>query len=156
VSKVELKRRKVDLSELARQAAVSLQATAPERSAHFEIAEGIQADGDPDLLPLVLDNLFGNAWKFSSTREDAVIAFGMVTVDGENIYFVRDNGAGFDMAEAGRIFSPFARLSPKGQKGFGIGLATVERIIQRHGGRVWAEGESGKGATFYFTLTGNS
>jgi len=104
-------------------------------------------------LQVVLDNLLGNAWKHTMARDEAVIEFGSAEIDGNTAYFVRDNGTGFDMSDADKLFIPFQRL-PAGEefKGFGIGLATVERIIHRHGGRVWAEGEPGKGATFYFTL----
>ena len=102
---------------------------------------------------MVLDNLLGNAWKYAGIREDAVIEFGETEVDGKPAFFVRDNGPGFDMADADKLFVPFQRLpGTEVDAGFGIGLATVERIIRRHGGRVWAEGEPGKGATFYFTL----
>jgi signal transduction histidine kinase len=102
---------------------------------------------------VVLTNLLGNAWKYTATREEGIIEFGMSEVDGKTAYFVRDNGTGFDMADADKLFVPFQRLAGAEEfRGFGIGLATVERIIRRHGGKVWAEGVLGKGATFYFTL----
>lgn len=152
--KVGLKGETVDLSELSGLIASGLKATAPERRAIFDITNGLRVQGDSGLLRVGLENLLGNAWKFTESREEALIAFGITDEGGKEVYFVRDNGIGFDMAEAGGIFSPFAKLPSKRHKGFGIGLATVERIIVRHGGRVWAEGEPGKGATFYFTLPG--
>ena len=119
----------------------------------FRIPSGIVAEADPDLLRVVLANLFGNAWKYTSNREEGIIEFGATEINGKRTYFVRDNGIGFDPAEAGKLFAPFQRLE-RGREvgGLGIGLATVARIIQRHGGEVWAEGEPEKGATFYFTL----
>ena len=111
------------------------------------------AEGDPRLLRLALENLIGNAWKFTRLRENAVVEMGQTTRDGRPAYFVRDNGAGFDMAHARRLFAPFERLhAARDFPGTGIGLATVQRIVQRHGGRVWADAQLGVGATFYFTL----
>ena len=108
---------------------------------------------DPRLMKVVLENLLSNAWKFTSKRPAARIEFGATRSDTSTSYFVRDNGAGFDMKYAEQLFMPFQRLpGTHAFKGHGIGLATVERIIRRHGGRVWAGGEPGKGATFYFTL----
>ena len=119
----------------------------------IEIADGILANGDASLLRAVLDNLLSNAWKYTGMKEQAVIEFGVRDVDGVPTYFVRDNGAGFNMEDADKLFTPFERLpETENQRGFGIGLSTVERIIGRHGGRVWAEGIPGKGACFYFTL----
>jgi light-regulated signal transduction histidine kinase (bacteriophytochrome) len=114
---------------------------------------GVQATGDAVLIETVLHNLIGNAWKYSSKREAARIEFGISEEGGRLAYFVRDNGAGFDMAHAGKLFGAFQRLhSPAEFPGTGIGLATVARVIHRHGGEVWAEAEPGKGATFFFTL----
>jgi signal transduction histidine kinase len=110
------------------------------------------AEGDPALLRVVLDNLIGNAWKYAGSREGAVIEFGVTEVDGKPAYFVRDNGPGFDMAFADKLFLPFQRLAGTDVEGHGIGLATVERIVRRHGGRVWAESKPGEGATFFFTF----
>jgi len=111
------------------------------------------AEGDPTLLRAVLDNLLGNAWKFTSKRDDARIEFGRSEQDGQTTFFVRDNGAGFDMEYAGRLFSPFQRLHAASDfAGTGIGLATVQRIISRHGGSIRAEGAVDRGATFYFRL----
>jgi len=153
MGRVEPHREMVDLSMLAREAAKALRLNEPERQVDFSIADGIAANGDASLLRVVLDNLLGNAYKYTVMRERAVIEFGVDDVGGVPTYFVRDNGAGFDMADADKLFTPFQRLAGvEKQKGFGIGLATVERIIQRHGGRVWAEGEPDRGACIYFTL----
>jgi PAS domain S-box-containing protein len=153
VGQVEPRREVVDLSMLAHEVAKSLELTEPERQCDFQIVDGIVAYADASLLQVVLDNLLGNAWKYSSMREKAVIELGVKDIDGVPSYFVQDNGTGFDMTYAGRLFTPFHRLPETEKlKGFGIGLATVDRIIRRHGGKVWAEGEPDKGATFYFTL----
>jgi light-regulated signal transduction histidine kinase (bacteriophytochrome) len=110
--------------------------------------------GDPMLLKVLLQNLIGNAWKFTTLRENSEIDIGVTTDDtGRDVYFVRDNGAGFDMAFAGKLFTPFQRLHSLAEfPGTGIGLATAQRIVRRHGGTVWAEGTAGTGATFYFTI----
>ena len=151
---VEVHPEKIDLSLIARTVAAELHLPSPERSATFIIPETMPATGDPTLLRVVLENLLGNAWKYTGTREEAVIEFNETVVDGVTTYCIRDNGTGFAMADADKLFTPFKRLPDTEQhQGFGIGLATVERIIRRHGGRVWAEGEPGKGATFYFTLS---
>jgi PAS domain S-box-containing protein len=153
MARSELHRRSIDLSAVAAEVAAELKLSEPKRRAEFRIGEGVVVDGDPDLLRVVVDNLLGNAWKYSSMREEAIIEFGATVIDGESTCFVRDNGPGFDMADAGKLFTPFHRLADTAAlKGFGIGLATVERIIRRHGGRIWAEGEKDRGATFYFTL----
>ncbi len=149
----ELHRKTVDLSELAKIVAAQLGLTGPERRVTFRIAEDVIVYGDVDLLRIVLENLLGNAWKYTGTRERGVIEFGVTEIDGNPACFVRDNGSGFDMTDAKRLFIPFQCLSHTDEmRGHGIGLATVERIIKRHGGKVWAVGERGKGATFYFTL----
>jgi len=150
----ELKRDRVDLSRMAEEVALELKVTGPERQVTFLIAEEMRVDGDADLLRVVLTNLLGNAWKYTAAREEGIIEFGMTEVDVKQVCFVRDNGNGFNMADADKLFAPFQRL-PGVEKfrGFGIGLATVERIIRRHGGKIWAEGESGTGASFYFTLS---
>ncbi|MHB9105421.1 MAG: PAS domain S-box protein [Armatimonadota bacterium] len=153
IGRREMVRRTVNLSELAASIIEDLRQREPERQIEVAIAPDLQVTGDSDLLRIVLDNLLGNAWKFTSHREEARIELGMTTRDGERIYFVRDNGAGFDMAYAGKLFTPFQRLHAETEfPGTGIGLAIVQRIIARHGGRVWAEGEEGKGATIFFTL----
>ncbi len=150
---VELCRESVDLSSLAHEVAAELQLSEPERRVTFRIAEVAMVNGDANLLRIVLDNLLGNAWKYTGMRDEAVIEFGATQVDGRPAWFVRDNGAGFAMADAAKLFTPFQRLAGAQEfKGFGIGLATVARIIERHGGRIWAEGEPDNGATFSFTL----
>jgi len=150
---VEPGRESVDLSAMAHEVALELQRTNPERRITFRIADGITVNGDANLLRVVLDNLLGNACKFSAVREEAIIEFGLADIGGEQACFVRDNGPGFDVEQAEKLFVPFKRLAGADKcEGFGIGLATVERIIRRHGGKVWAEGEPGKGATFYFTI----
>ena len=143
----------VDLSALARELADELQAGEPERRAEWIIAPGVTAEGDAGLLRAALQNLIGNAWKYSSRRDEARIEFGIAQSDGRPVYFVRDNGAGFDMSYAKKLFGAFQRLHSTTEfPGTGIGLATVARILHRHGGKVWAEGSVGEGATFYFSL----
>ena len=151
ISRREMHHEAVDLSLLAKTIASTLAMTQPRRRVTFDIAEGLEATGDAGLLRVVLENLLGNAWKFTGKTRRARIAFGCA---GEPpAYFVRDNGAGFDMANADKLFSAFQRLHTGGEyPGTGIGLATVQRIISRHGGRIWAEAAIGQGATFYFTL----
>ena len=153
ISRGELNRETVHLSEMAKAIAIDLQLSQTNRRVTFTIAEEIWGYGDASLLRVVLANLLGNAWKYSGKQENAVIEFGVTDCDGKSAYFVRDNGAGFDMEQADKLFVAFQRLHGREEfDGHGIGLATVQRVINRHGGRVWAEGEVGKGATFYFTL----
>lgn len=155
VSRADLRRSEIDLSGLAREIAGVLQERDPDRKAEFLIAEPILVQGDSGLVRIALDNLLGNAWKFTSGKSPAEIEIGQREVDGEAACFVRDNGAGFDMAHAAKLFRPFQRLhSAQEFAGTGIGLAIVQRIVGKHGGRVWAESEPGKGTTFYFTLAG--
>jgi PAS domain S-box-containing protein len=143
----------VNLSKMVKEITATLKETQPERKAKFIVAPGIKAHGDPRLIHIVLENLLNNAWKFTGKTKKAQIEFGVVQRDGKLTYFVCDNGAGFDMKYVARLFQPFQRLhSVKEYPGTGIGLATIRRIIHRHGGHIWAEGEAGKGATFYFTL----
>jgi light-regulated signal transduction histidine kinase (bacteriophytochrome) len=143
----------VNLSELASAIASELQRAEPERQVTFVIPQDLTTNGDARLLRVVLENLFGNAWKFTAKRPGARIELGVANNDGQSAYFVRDDGAGFDMAYAGKLFGAFQRLHAATEfKGTGIGLATVQRIVHRHGGRIWAEGQVGRGATFYFTL----
>ena len=153
VTQSELRRERVDLSRLAQGAAARLQEAQPQRQAEIVIADGLLAHGDGRLLGIVFDNLVGNAWKFTAKRSKARIEFGRSQNDGQPAYFVSDDGAGFDMAHASKLFGVFQRLRTAGEfEGTGIGLATVQRIIRRHGGRIWAEGRVDRGATFYFTL----
>jgi light-regulated signal transduction histidine kinase (bacteriophytochrome) len=152
VGSFKLHRKSVDLSTIAKSLVAEQILAAAECRCTFNIAPGIVVDADPELLRIALNNLIGNACKFAGNRDGAVIDFSMTYIDGKRTFFVRDNGPGFDMALADRVFLPFQRLSGTAVKGHGIGLATVERIIKRHGGKVWAESETGKGATFFFTL----
>jgi signal transduction histidine kinase len=153
VTRSEMKLEMVDLSTLAQSIATEVQKTRPERQVELVITPGLSAKGDEHLLRLLLENLLGNAWKFTGKLSRARIEFGSTQVDGKQAFFVRDDGAGFDMTYVDRLFAPFQRLHSVGEfPGSGIGLATVQRIINRHDGRVWAEGEIEKGATFYFTL----
>jgi PAS domain S-box-containing protein len=150
---VKLHNSRVELSGLAKAIAAELQIHDPERRVSFDIADGISASGDERLLGMALMNLLGNAWKFSAKEKDSVIRFGMTRIEGRRVYFVSDNGIGFDMDDHDKLFAVFQRLHRSDDfEGFGIGLATVRRIIERHNGRIWAEGEPGQGATFYFTL----
>lgn len=154
MTRSEMRRRQVDLSALAKEILAELSHAQPEREAEWAIAPGLIANGDPQLLRVVLENLLNNAWKFSSAKLHSRIEFdAILQEEGKVAYFVRDNGAGFDMAYSNKLFGAFQRLHSTTQfPGTGIGLATVARIIHRHGGRVWAEGVVEEGATFYFTL----
>ncbi|MCE9550277.1 MAG: hypothetical protein K8R50_04635 [Betaproteobacteria bacterium] len=153
VTRSEMNFETVNLSMLAQTVADELQQAQPERRVEFVCMQGMTVRGDAHLLKIALENLLGNAWKFTSKREQACIEIGVTHKVGASVYFIRDNGAGFDMAYVGKLFAAFQRLHAMAEfPGTGIGLATVQRIIHRHGGRVWAEGEPGKGATFYFTL----
>jgi PAS domain S-box-containing protein len=153
VARGDLARGRVDLSATCRKVAERLQASEPGRRVEFDIQDGVVTEGDARLLRAVLENLVGNAWKFTGKLAQATISFGARTDETPPVYFVRDDGAGFDMAYADKLFGVFQRLHKNSEyEGTGIGLATVQRIIRRHGGRVWAEGEVGRGATFYFTL----
>lgn len=143
----------VDLSAMAQAIAAELRRSQSERQVEFVVADGMVADGDAGLLKVALENLLGNAWKFSGKRAQSKIEFGTTGHNGNAAYYVRDNGAGFDMAYADKLFGAFQRLHDQSEfSGTGIGLATVQRIVHRHGGQVWAEGEVKKGATFNFTL----
>ncbi len=153
LSRCELVRNQVDLSSMARGIIEELRYGEPHRQVTVHIAEGITGNGDMRLLQVVLKNLLGNASKYTLLKDNAVIEFGMAEINGVPTYYVRDNGAGFDMTNAAGLFTPFQRLHSEQEfQGFGIGLSTVHRIVERHGGRVWAEGEVGKGAVFYITL----
>lgn len=148
-----LNREKTHLSSLARLIAGQLRQTQPGRQVEFVVADGVFAEGDPRLLRVVLENLLGNSWKYTQKNPQARIEFGAARRGEETAYFVQDNGVGFDMAHAKNLFQAFQRLhSRKDFAGIGIGLATVRRIIERHGGRVWAEAREGEGARFFFTI----
>jgi len=153
ITRSKMKHEKVDLSALVKSKALELQETEPERQVEFVIAEGDCTDGDTKLLKIAIDNLMDNAWKFTGKHSQARIEFGISLQDGESVYFISDDGVGFDMTYADKLFGAFQRLHSITEfEGTGIGLATVNRIIQRHGGNIWAEGEIGQGAKFCFTL----
>jgi light-regulated signal transduction histidine kinase (bacteriophytochrome) len=161
ISRSELSRELVYLSEVCRSICGDLHNSDPARRVQFKIADDLAAFGDPQLLRVVLENLLGNAWKFSSKKTEAVIEFGEIErseeekqgQNGKSVFYIRDNGVGFDPDYASKLFNPFHRLHNSNEfPGSGIGLATVQRIINRHGGEIWAESELNKGATFYFRL----
>jgi len=153
VTRVEIRTEDVDLSGMAREIAAELQRATPERLVEFAIAPGLRARGDARLLRVALDNLLRNSWKYTAKQAQPRIEFASIAANGERAFMVRDNGAGFDMQYADKLFGVFQRLhSPAEFEGTGVGLATVRRIITRHGGRIWAEGVVDRGATFYFTL----
>jgi signal transduction histidine kinase len=153
ITRREMKHEKVDLSAMVHKIASDLQKEQPQRQVEFVIEEGISVNGDANLLQIVVNNLLGNAWKFTEKHSQARIEFGITKNDKGHVYFVRDDGAGFDMTYADKLFGAFQRLHSLSEfEGTGIGLATVQRIIHRHGGHIWAEGAEEKGATFYFTL----
>ncbi|MBE8999538.1 hypothetical protein G1O98_07310 [Nostoc sp. UIC10630] len=153
LTRSEMRSEKVDLSALVEAIATELHKTQPERQVEFAIAPGLVTNGDAHLLRIVLENLLGNAWKFTGKHQKARIEFGLLQQDDTHVYFVRDDGTGFDMAYVEKLFGAFQRLHAMTEfEGTGIGLATVQRIVHRHGGRVWAESAVEQGATFYFTL----
>ena len=153
VTRAEIRGRHVDLSGLAREIVDELRQGENGRRVQCDIAGGAVVEGDPALLRAVLQNLIGNAWKFTRKRDEARIEFGVAKESGETAFFVRDNGAGFDMTYSDKLFGAFQRLHGQNEfPGIGIGLATVQRIVNRHGGRAWATGAPGQGATIYFTL----
>jgi signal transduction histidine kinase len=155
VTRAPARNEQVDLSAMVAAIATDLQNASPQRRVTFRIADGVVVQGDSSLLRLALTNFLNNAWKFTARHAQAVIEFGVTTNNGTPAYYVRDDGAGFDMTYADKLFGAFQRLHSATEfEGTGVGLATVQRIIHRHGGRVWAEGAVEKGATFYFTLPG--
>ncbi|PSB20466.1 histidine kinase [filamentous cyanobacterium CCP2] len=163
VTRSDMRREAVDLSQLASRICTQLQHAQPDRQVEFVIQTGLVTQGDVRLLQVVLENLLNNAWKFTSRQMQGKIEFGAIQANaaapenGIPIYFVRDDGVGFDMAYVDKLFKPFQRLHRMHEfPGNGIGLATVQRVVHRHGGRVWAEGTSEQGATFYFTLAEES
>jgi PAS domain S-box-containing protein len=152
LSRLEMKREKVDLSSVAREVIADLRDQDPARQAECTIQDGLIAQGDPQLLRIVLTNLIQNAWKFSQKKPWTIIEVGSTQIDGAQAFFVRDNGAGFDMKYTGKLFGAFQRLHSKQEfPGNGIGLATVQRIVQKHGGRIWPQSKVDEGATFFFT-----
>jgi PAS domain S-box-containing protein len=154
-TRIELHRGPVDVTAMARDVVAELRAAEPDRQVRVAVAEGLTAAGDADLIRLVLQNLLGNAWKFTSKCDDATVEVGSEpgAEPGEAVLYVRDNGAGFDMRFAGKLFEPFQRLHAASDfEGTGIGLAIVHRVVTRHGGRIWADGTVGGGAAFRFTL----
>ena len=153
VTSVDMRLEPIDLSAIATEVAANLKLLKPERQVLFKIDQGIAAVCDAGLMEIVLDNLIGNAWKYTGNQKEALIEFGVTDVNGTPAYYCRDNGTGFDVENAENLFIPFQRLpGPEEFRGHGIGLATVQRVIHRHGGRIWAIGDAGRGACFYFTL----
>jgi PAS domain S-box-containing protein len=149
----DIRHEMVDLSRMAHKITEALRKKYPERSVEFVAAEGVKVRGDEGLLSIAMENLIGNAWKFTGRNRHAKIEFGVTQRAGRSVWFVRDDGVGFDAGKAEKLFDAFVRLHPKEEfEGTGIGLTTVQRIIQRHGGEIWAESTEGTGATFYFTL----
>lgn len=157
VSQHELHREPVDLSAVVRDINATLHTRHPEREIELEVEDGLVAHCDARLVRIALENLLDNAWKYTKQTDNAHIEFGKIDREGRSVYYVKDNGIGFDMAAAGKLFAPFQRLHTQGPfPGTGIGLTTVMRIVRRHGGMVWGESQPGKGATFFFTLSNES
>ena len=155
VTRKEPCRQLIDLSAVARELLATLTSQYPDRKVEITIQDQLLAYVDPALASVLLDNLLGNAWKFTGKKAEAQIAVGSLEIDGEQVFYVRDNGAGFQMAYAQKLFAPFQRLHSKQEfPGTGIGLATVQRVVYRHGGRIWAEGVPDAGATFFFSIPG--
>jgi len=153
VTRTEMRTERVDLSGLARDIVGEIQRTTPDRQVDFAIAPGLEAEGDTQLLRVVLDNLLRNGWKYTGKQPQPRVEFTAVDQNGDRVFVIKDNGAGFDMKYADKLFGVFQRLHSSAEfEGTGVGLATVRRIINRHGGRIWAEGVVDQGATFYFTL----
>jgi light-regulated signal transduction histidine kinase (bacteriophytochrome) len=153
VAKAELRFVDTDLSAVAREILDELAQADPTRQVETVVQEGVVAHGEPQLLRIALENLLGNAWKYTSSVANPRIEFGATGVGGPRHYFVRDNGAGFDMKDAGRLFEPFQRLHSSTEfPGTGVGLATVKRVVDRHAGRIWAQASPKGGATFFFQL----
>jgi signal transduction histidine kinase len=153
LSRGDMSLQPVDLASIAQSIAAELRVSEPERAVSFKSPAAAPCVGDARLLRIALENLIRNAWKFTRKREDPVIELGVQQDEGRNVYFLRDNGAGFAQDQSARLFQPFQRLHSAAEfEGTGIGLAIVGRIIHRHGGRIWAESSPGQGATFFFTL----
>lgn len=146
-------RQPVDITATAQAVVQGLREMDPHRKVEVQIEPGLHASGHPILLRVLLENLLGNAWKYTSARTEARIEFGAKDIEGERVFYIRDNGVGFPASQADRLFTPFQRLdTARGFAGTGIGLTTAQRVVMRHGGRIWGEGEVGVGATFFFTL----
>lgn len=153
LNKIEVQRQRIDMSDVARLVAEDLKDRDPARCIRFDITPGLAVDADPDLLRILLENLLGNAWKYTGKAALAQVEMSRIDHNDEPAYFIRDNGTGFDPTRANELFAPFKRLHDKEEfEGTGIGLATAKRIVERHGGRIWAESAPGQGATFYFSL----
>jgi signal transduction histidine kinase len=153
VNTVAMHPEKLDLHDVAQEVAVTLARREPQRKVRFTSTQCQSVEADRRLLRIVLENLLGNSWKYTSRRPDAEIEFGCESHDGHAVFYVRDNGAGFDPKSADRLFQPFQRLHSLAEfPGSGVGLATVQRIIARHGGEIWATSKPSEGATFYFTV----
>jgi light-regulated signal transduction histidine kinase (bacteriophytochrome) len=154
IVRAEIRLEKIDISALVRSIFKEYMMTQPDREVELSIQEGLFAEADAKLIQIALVNLIGNAWKFTGKLDKAHIEFGKTETAGTEEFFLRDNGAGFDMKNAPNVFTVFRRLHADSEfKGTGVGLATVRRIIKRHGGEIRAEAEVNKGATFYFTLS---
>jgi signal transduction histidine kinase len=152
-ARADMVRERVDLSRMAQEIADQLKSSGPERNTQFAIAPGLSAVGDRGLLRVALENLLGNAWKFTGKTDHATIELGLEQQNGHQTFFIRDNGAGFDMRNATKLFAPFQRMhDARSFPGTGIGLATVQRIIRRHGGRIWVQSAVDQGAIFYFEI----
>ena len=153
IGRSELTARPISLSQVAAEAAAAIRERHPKRDVQLDVAQGLEVNADPRLLRIALENLLSNAWKYTARASQASVSVGMQTGEHGPVYFVRDNGVGFDMKYADKLFVPFQRLHPETEfPGSGIGLVTVQRIIARHGGRIWADAKPDEGATFYFTL----
>ena len=153
LTRVEMSRKTVNLSDMAEAIVAHIREAQPERQVEFIIQPGLNTDGDASLLEITLTNLLDNAFKFTSKIPQARIQFGQTEIEGQRAFFVRDNGAGFDMSLAKKLFGVFQRMHKASDfPGTGVGLTTVQRIIHRHGGRIWAEAAVDQGATFFFTL----
>jgi signal transduction histidine kinase len=153
--RVHMTRKRVDVSAIARHVVAKLHNHEPERFVAVDVGEGLEAWADESLVAIVLEHVLTNAWKFTRRRPDARISVGMRSVGGQAVFDVRDNGVGFDMAQADRLFAPFVRLHDGPEyEGHGIGLASVKRIVERHGGEIWAQSQVDRGTTIHFTLSG--
>ncbi|HZU26951.1 MAG TPA: ATP-binding protein [Bryobacteraceae bacterium] len=156
ITRCELRREPVDLAVLARDVVHELRQSDPARNVVFAISDSLQTRADAVLMRVALDNLLGNAWKYTARQRQALISFRKEQQDGAEVFSVRDNGAGFDMAYAAKLFAPFQRLhSAREFPGSGVGLACAARVIQKHGGRIWADAKTGEGAAFFFTIPHN-